>query len=229
VNVESLSIAAANNQGEAMRLGILADIHEHVSYLQAALERCRREGVDRLVLLGDVFDLGRRLTETVDLLARAGAVGVWGNHELGLCHEPDEHMRQTYGGPVLDYMMTLRSRLEVEDCLFTHGLPCNDPTDPAMYYLGDWPESAEGRAASFAAAPHRILFVGHFHRWLAATPHAFLDWDGTKPLVLQPKERYLVVIAAVADGWCAVYDTAGHRLEPQRLAAGNTRRPPRAK
>ncbi|HYT89142.1 MAG TPA: metallophosphoesterase family protein [Gemmataceae bacterium] len=212
-----------------MRIGILADVHEHIPRLQAALERCQRENVDRLVLLGDVFDVGRRLTETVALLAQAGVVGVWGNHELGLCHEPDEHIRRTYAGPVLDYMATLRPRLEVEDCLFTHGLPCWDPTDPAMYYLGERPESAAARANCFEAVPHRVLFLGHFHRWLAATPHACLDWDGTKPLLLPRDERYLVEIAAVADGWCAVYDTVECRLEPQRLADGSIRQPPQPK
>jgi predicted phosphodiesterase len=107
-----------------MRIGILADIHEHIPHLQVALERCRRERVDRFVLLGDVFDVGARLRETVELLAQAGVAGVWGNHELGLCHEPDEQMRQTYAGPILDYMATLRPRQEIGDCLFTHGLPC---------------------------------------------------------------------------------------------------------
>jgi hypothetical protein len=106
-------------------------------------------------------------------------------------------------------------------------LPCWDPTDPVIYYLGERPESAEGRRQSFEAVPHRVLFLGHFHRWLAATPHACLDWDGTKPLVLPPPERYLVVIAAVADGWCAVYDTEECRLEPHRLADGSTRHPSR--
>ena len=200
-----------------MRIGILTDVHEHVPHLRSALERCRREGVEQLIVLGDVFDTGQRLTETVELLAHAGIVGVWGNHELGLCHQPEERIRRTYAGPVLEFMSTLRPRLELEDCLFTHGLPCWDPTDPVVYYLGERAESAAGLARSFEAVPHTVLFLGHFHRWLAATPRGCLDWDGTAPLQFQPGERYLVVIAAVADGWCAVYDTAARRLEPQRL------------
>jgi hypothetical protein len=207
-----------------MRIGILSDVHEHVSYLRAALEHCRRERVDRFVLLGDVFDTGECLSETVAILAEAGVVGVWGNHELGLCHEPEEHIRRTYAGPVLQFMGMLRPRLELDGCLFTHGLPCWDPTDPVVFYLGERADSAEGQAQSFAAVPHELLFLGHFHRWVAATPRGGLDWDGTTPLQLQPCERYLVVIAAVADGWCAVYDTATRRLEPKRLAVGHDSR-----
>ena len=58
-----------------MRLGILADIHEDVPKLTLALRHLRREGVEQVVVLGDVFETGRRLNETVALLAEAGAVG----------------------------------------------------------------------------------------------------------------------------------------------------------
>jgi hypothetical protein len=201
-----------------MRLGILADIHEDVPHLRAALDVLRTEKVDRVVLLGDVVDTARTLAEPVALLAGAGVVGVYGNHELGLCHRPDERTRRTYGGPILDFMQALGPRLQIEDCLFKHGLPHWDPTDPVVYYLGERPETAEGLAGTFAASPStRVHFVGHFHRWLAATPRGPLPWDGSGPVRLQPPERYLVVIAAVCDGWCALYDTATGQLEPRRL------------
>jgi len=73
-----------------MRLGILADIHEDIEGLTRALDQLRREAVDRVVVLGDLFDTGERVEATVDLLAEAGAVGVWGNHDLGLCDGPSE-------------------------------------------------------------------------------------------------------------------------------------------
>jgi predicted phosphodiesterase len=201
-----------------MRIGLLADVHEDVQRLGRALERLRGEGVDRLVLLGDVFDMGRCLEETVAVLAEAGVIGVWGNHELGLCHEPDEHARQKYSRAVLDFMATLRPRLELEDCLFTHGLPCWDATDPVIYYLGTRPEEPAGLAACFQAVPHRVLFVGHFHRWLIATPREHLAWSGAGPICLHPEERYFVIVAAVCDGWCALFDTGSGWLTPYRLS-----------
>jgi hypothetical protein len=200
-----------------MRLGILADIHEDLDGLAAALALLRREGVGRVVVLGDVFDRGARIAPTVALLAGAGAVGVWGNHELGLCHDPDERIRGRYAGPVLDFMQTLRPRLELDDCLFSHGLPCWDATDPAVYYLGDRPETVAGRTATFAASAARVTFVGHFHRWLLATPEDGLDWDGGGPILLAPPRRYLVAVAAVCGGWCATYDTSSGLLLPWRL------------
>ena len=151
------------------------------------------------------------------LLADAGAVGVWGNHDLGLCHEPTANMRARFAGPVFDFFQTLHPRLELGDCLFSHGLPCWEPTDPAVYYLSALPETDQGRAQAFAAASCRVTFVGHFHRWLAATPEGLLGWHGGESLLMNLAQRYLVVVAAVCDGWCASYDSDSRLLVPWRL------------
>jgi hypothetical protein len=200
-----------------MKLGIVADIHEAVAGLRQALDLLREAGADRIVVLGDLFEMGLHIRETVDLLAEARAVGVWGNHELGLCHDSSERIRQRYAGPVLDFMSTLQPRLELAGCLFSHGLPCWDATDPAIYYLGNRPETDAGRAESFQASPCRVSFVGHFHRWLIATSQSVLDWKGEEAILLHPDQRYLVVVAAVCDGWCALFDTDDNRLLPLRF------------
>ena len=67
-----------------MRIGLLADIHEEVEGLEAAIARCRREGADCLVTLGDIFETGEHFADTVDLLRQADVSGVWGNHEFAL-------------------------------------------------------------------------------------------------------------------------------------------------
>ena len=44
--------------GIAMRMGLLADIHEDVDRLAMADRACRQEGADRLFTLGDIFETG---------------------------------------------------------------------------------------------------------------------------------------------------------------------------
>ena len=53
-----------------MRLGLIADIHERVEFLRAAFDRFRQEQVDRVVVLGDVFEAGERIEETCIFLGR---------------------------------------------------------------------------------------------------------------------------------------------------------------
>src|SRR4051794_35230117 len=102
-----------------MKLGILTDIHEEHDYLRRALTLLRREGADRLLVVGDVCATHTDLEETVALLDDAGAVGVWGNHDFGLCGDnPTDKDRLRFSERLLTYMRRLRPRLEVEGCLF---------------------------------------------------------------------------------------------------------------
>ena len=41
-----------------MKLGLVTDIHEQVELLQVALEQFKSDRVDRVVVIGDVFETG---------------------------------------------------------------------------------------------------------------------------------------------------------------------------
>ncbi len=197
-----------------MRIGILADIHEHLDHLRWAIDVLSEQGADRLVVLGDVFELGHRLRETVALLTQAGAIGVWGNHDFGLCRDnPKPEDRQRYGDAVLAFMGRLRPRLEVEGCLFTHIEPWLDPEKiEDLWYFDGPPETPEQVARIFAAVSNRVMFVGHYHRWLLVTPEGLQSWSGDEPTVLEVGNRYLVAIHAVCARKCALFDTGTNEL-----------------
>jgi Calcineurin-like phosphoesterase superfamily domain len=198
-----------------MRIGLLADIHEDVAGLAAAISICRQKGVDRLLTLGDIFETGKRFAEAVELLRGADVGGVWGNHELGLYVGERDSLKSRFDRRTLDYMLRLTARLEVEGVLLGHVLPCLDPMDVEQpWYVERAPTTALAAARNFAAFTQRRMFVGHFHRWLAVTPDGPLPWSGESPIQLEPEVRYLVVVAAVCDGWCAIYDTETDLLTP---------------
>lgn len=56
-----------------MKLGLITDIHEHVVTLRRALEHLAELRVDKIVMIGDVVEMGRRLEGTCQLLAEAQA------------------------------------------------------------------------------------------------------------------------------------------------------------
>ncbi len=174
-----------------MRIGILADVHENLGHLRWAIDILRDRGADCLVFLGDVVEMGHRLRETVDLLVEASAVGVWGNHDFGLCGEnqtPDDRLR--YGEPVLGFMRRLQPRLEVEGCLFTHIEPWLDPEKiEDLWYFDGPPESREQVSRIFTAVANRVMFVGDYHRWLLVTPDGLQPWSGDEPTVLKAEDQ----------------------------------------
>ncbi len=204
-----------------MKIGLVSDVHEAVEELAAALGELRRRGADVVVSLGDacdVFQPRSQALETVMLLREAGAVGVWGNHDMPLCMEVDEKVRQRYDPAVLEYMAGMRPRLVLEDCHFSHVEPWLDPMKAEeLWYFEGPPDTPEKVGRSLAAVPQQTLFVGHMHRWLAADAGGCLGWQGTGPLELAAGKRHLVVVAAVVDGSCGVFDTQSRRLEPIRL------------
>jgi hypothetical protein len=72
----------------------------------------------------------------------------------------------------------------------------------------------EKLAKSFAAVPHRVLFIGHLHRWLLGKPDGLLPWRGENLVRLESNNRYLVVVHAVWEGKCALFDTKTGDLTP---------------
>jgi hypothetical protein len=198
-----------------VRLGILADIHEHTRRLQKAITALQEHGAERFVVLGDVFDTGKRLEQTVGLLRQIQAVGVWGNHDAGLCFDPSDEMCERYSADVLGFMGSLQPHLEIDGCLFTHVEPWLDAHRiEDLWNSHDPPDSAAKLARSFAAVPHRVLFIGHLHRWLLGTPAGPLPWRGDAPVRLDSRQRHLVVVHAVWEGRCALFDTSTNDLIP---------------
>jgi hypothetical protein len=105
-----------------MKLGLLADIHEHTRRLQKAIAVLQEHGAERFVVLGEVFDTGKRFERTVRLLEQVRAVGVWGNHGVGLCFDPGDSVCERYGVAVLGFMGGLQPHLEVDGSGSRRGL-----------------------------------------------------------------------------------------------------------
>jgi len=203
-----------------MRIGIVTDIHDEVAPLARALAALRAEGVDAIVTLGDTTDLFGKWNaarEVAALLCEAGAVGVWGNHDFGLCRNVKEETRFDHGRATLDYYATFQPRLELGGCHFSHIEPFLDPEAGDLWTFEGRPEDEDRTAKSFAAIPHRAAFLGHFHRWLAMSTRGRVEWDGSTALHFEPDSRYLVVVAPLFRGEFAVIDTDRWILTPHKL------------
>jgi len=202
----------------AVKLALLADIHEAVEHLEQAIRVLRDEGVERYVVLGDLAVMGERLDETVGLLRAVDAVGVWGNHEFALC-KPDERTdRSRYGTDTQIFLASLRPTLEIDDCFFCHIEPWLDANRVEdLWYMDGSSQTPEELARCFHAQSHRVCFVGHHHQQLLAKPDGHLDWSNGNEHMLTPPERYVVWVGALCDGRFAMYDTDRYLLRAYDL------------
>lgn len=206
----------------AMRIGIVADIHDAAEPLSRALALLHERGVEQVVTLGDAFETiepGSPGPEVARLLHRAGAVGAWGNHDFALSYQVPDELRERADPELLAFSTQLQAQLVVGGCRFCHIEPWKDPFDLMdLWTMDGFPETAERAEKTFAAVPERIVFVGHFHQAMATGRAGRLEWDGIGPIRLAEPDRYLVSVPAVLSGWCALFDTGRSELTTIRCA-----------
>lgn len=199
-----------------MRIGIIADVHEDVEHLREALRSLGRARADRIVCLGDVCEDGMRIEETCRLLEEAGASGLWGNHDYGLCTSPIENLLELFPERVIRYAHTFTASLVLEDCYFSHIEPGLDPNVLADLWnpLGP-PREPERLRRIWNAVPQRRMFMGHVHCPYSVTPAGSDDWDGERLLRMPRRDQRLVVVGAVCMRSWALLDTDRDELVPK--------------
>ena len=212
-----------------MVIGIVADIHDSVVPLEATLARFRGLGVEQVVSLGDAFETFKRGepgAKIALLLREHRAMGVWGNHDVGLSHKIPSDIRAVADPDLLEFTQSLKPQLVLDSCRFSHVEPWLDPTNiEDLWHFDGTPNTAELAGRSFKAVPEQFLFVGHYHCWGITSTRGTIDWNGSKSITLSVNQRYLVLTAPVVHGWSAVFDTSSAELTPIWCAYDERQRP----
>ncbi len=199
-----------------MRIGIVTDIHDAVAPLARALALLREQGADQIVTMGDAFDSlgeGDAAPVIARMLHEAGAIGVWGNHDVGLTHDVTDEIRRKADPALLAFTSGLQGRLIHAGVHFSHMEPWKDPRNVAELWAFDGiPRTTEKLKRSFDVVAERLFFMGHFHTWHVHREDGARTWDLRSPFRLEAPHRYAVIIGAVDNGWCALYDTDREEL-----------------
>jgi putative phosphoesterase len=117
-----------------MRLALISDLHGNLVALDAVLADIDRRGIDRIVCLGDIVDLGPQPLEVVHRLRARGIPCVRGNHDPLDEHPPAPRLReietwtaQQLPTPVRTWLDDLPTSLTVDldgaRVLCVHGSP----------------------------------------------------------------------------------------------------------
>lgn len=193
-----------------MRVALISDIHANLVALDAALNDMNRRGVDRVVCLGDVADLGPQPRETLDRLRGLGIPIVQGNHDPFTELFPGleslvEWCRQRLGEDGVEYLRQLPQSLQVELAPGTHLLCLHgSPTSYDFQLTAGTPESdldAWGLSDQVA-----VVACGHTHVQVVrrvrgrtfvnvgsvGQPFSAL-FDGVNPPVCFKKAEYAIV------------------------------------
>ncbi len=204
------------------RIGLLADSHDRLQELEAAVRLLEGKGAETLVHLGDICDSMRLdlLEDTVRLLQTHRILAVKGNNDFML--ENLLRCRPTEATDRSDRLLTFLAELPMTivwgELCFSHSLPFEDLR--SFYEPIDTGTTAKAEEV-FSLTPHRILFCGHSHRsvlfrWNEGTVTREPLSSGTRVSLL-PAERYIIVTGSVLEGECAMFDVEARRMETLRI------------
>lgn len=151
-----------------MKYGILGDIHANLSALQAVLACFEREGVERVISVGDVVGYGAAPRECIDLVRSVDALVVKGNHDAACVGEIDVRFFNNYAREAVRWTQSI---LTDADCSWLASLPLVSNLDHCSVGHGtfhrpelfDYIQSTTDADPSLDAMTLPVCFVGHTH------------------------------------------------------------------
>jgi diadenosine tetraphosphatase ApaH/serine/threonine PP2A family protein phosphatase len=219
-----------------MLTAVLTDIHGNREALDACLAHARRQGAQRIVLLGDLVGYGADPAYVVDVcrkLQDEGAIVLLGNHDEAVF--ASKSGMNEYARAAIEWT---RGKLDVAQKKFLEDLPRTHREGDVLYVHSDasnpreWiyvtsPVEAE---RSIRATDALATFCGHVHRPqlynLAPGRQASLFTPTTStPVPLISSRRWLAVLGAVGQprdedprAAYAIYDAERRTVAYHRVA-----------
>jgi predicted phosphodiesterase len=201
-----------------MRIGLIADIHGNLVSLEAVLADIDRQGVDRVLCLGDLATLGPQPREVVARIRALGCPCVMGNHESFLLdrglmeaytdstelHDMVDWCAELLSEADLDFVRSFPPLIEITlgpgaTMLCYHGSPRSNmdrilPTTPADELDG----MLAGRAAAVMAGAHQHVqmvrqFRGQLLLTVGSVGQPFDEWPFEDRPRLLPCAEYTIV------------------------------------
>jgi len=171
----------------AGKMALISDIHSNLEALTAVLGDIDRQGIERIVCLGDVVGYGANPRECVDLVASRCEACLCGNHDQAVLFEPfnfnvgaeracywtrrllEEEPDPEQRGRRWDFIGALPVRLVVDGLLLVHGSP-RKPVNEYLFSEDVYTNPSKIADSFRRMEEHEACFVGHTH-----VPGIFLD------------------------------------------------------
>jgi predicted phosphodiesterase len=160
------------------KLAVLSDIHANLPALEAVIEDFRQFGVDQVVVLGDVINLGPFTQQVVERVAESGWTVIRGNGELFLLDygTPQAHaewndpiafpippwlnrqLNEHWKGVIAAWLATLSLHFsDAPSMRLAHGTPQSP-------WVSLYPTLTDAQIAEFLAeVQEAVLVAGHTH------------------------------------------------------------------
>ena len=218
-----------------MKIGILGDIHANIEALDAVLATFVREGVERILSVGDLVGYGADPSAVIARLKEVGASIVLGNHDAAaagilvdlayfntFARDAALWTRRTLSDSEREYLRALPLVYRDRDFVVVHG-SLDRPQE--FNYI----QTARDAERSIMSLDARVCFVGHSH--VAASFFANsndprrIEYSFDEEVDLSSFDRALINVGSVGQprdedprSVAAIYDDGARRLTLRRVA-----------
>jgi putative phosphoesterase len=192
-----------------MKIGLLSDIHCHLSALQQTLDLL--DDCDEVLCAGDLMYQYRFSNDVLALLKQRGVHSILGNHDKLVLHTPHHPLRDSpsvdpawlaYLGDLPNERLMTFDGVQVQ---MFHGSPWDDDKGHVTPYI--YPQSKE-HLKRLAEIPADVIVLGHTHiPFVHDTGNALVVNPGS---CSEPRDGTL-------EQCCAVLETAGRQVEFRRF------------
>lgn len=186
-----------------MRLGVIADVHANLAALEAVLEDCQSQAVDRLVCLGDLVGYHAEPGACVERVLAAAHVIVAGNHDVecarglslagthSVARQVQDWTREQLGGRSLAALAGLPNLVREPGLVAAHGCFLNDVHYTGYVTSTMLPYNLQAVAAREDWGP--LALCGHTHVPLLG----WLDAEGCQEPRFEGEVRWPATAQAV--------------------------------
>jgi putative phosphoesterase len=159
-----------------MKIGVISDVHGNIDALIEVLDKAKKEGVDHLLVLGDLVGYYYHPDKILDLLSRWSSDIIKGNHEkiledLIVDSSLGESIRLKYGSGhqeainklTKEQLVYLKNLPETKSVQFndTCLLMCHGSPWSIDYYI--YPDCKKEIILKCDSKEHDFVLVGHSH------------------------------------------------------------------
>ena len=190
-----------------MKIALISDIHGNQIALEAVLADIKRIGVDQIICLGDIANVGPHPSQCIDIIRDLNCPVVQGNHELYLLGRFEDDEWRT--SPIWSGMRWSRDQLRLDQMTYIDELPLQYEiagngragatfvhASPLSQYRGFMPHHDNNDIAKrMNGLDNTTLFCGHTHialyrpwsnTWLVNIGSVGMPIDGT------PTAKYVI-------------------------------------
>ncbi len=212
-----------------MKYGILGDIHANLEALEAVLEQCQKEGVEKYVSVGDLVGYGASPCECIRKVRELDAVVVAGNHDFAAVDKLNIDFFNAYAR---ESALWTRSALSEEDKRYIKSLKLVEYCDnftivhSTLYSpeLFEYIQTSYDAHLSFEQQTTPVTFMGHSHVPVNFFKRKNVSFNMESEIRQDENTKIMVNVGSIGqprdenpDAVCVTYDTDEGLIRITRL------------